>query len=123
VIFTAATQTLPHVKAGRLRVLGVTRAQRVPLFPDVPAIAEAGYPQYEVTGWYGIFTRAGTPRDVVARLNAEAVKAVNDPATRERLRESALDPIGSSAEDLGRIVRESHERMGALIRKIGLQPQ
>ena len=57
------------------------------------------------------------------RGGGDPVKAVNDPATRERLRESALDPIGSSAEDLGRIVRESHERMGALIRKIGLQPQ
>jgi tripartite-type tricarboxylate transporter receptor subunit TctC len=106
-----------------VRALGVGSAKRSPLLPDVPTIAEGGVAGFEYYTWAGIFVPKGTPKAVIDRLNAEAVKAVNDPTTRERLRESALEPVGSSAEDLGRITRESYERMGALIKKIGLQPQ
>jgi tripartite-type tricarboxylate transporter receptor subunit TctC len=122
-MFTATSIVLGNIRDGKVRALGVGSAKRSGLLPDVPTIAEAGVPGFEYFTWAGIFVPKGTPKTVIDKLNAEAVKAVNDPATRERLRESALDPIGSSAEDLGRITRESHERMGNLIRKIGLQPQ
>src|SRR4029077_7277036 len=66
----------------------------------------------QVVSARGIFVPKGTPKAIIARLNAESIKAVNDPATRERLRENALDPVGSSAEGLGRTTRDGHERMG-----------
>jgi len=123
VMFTATSIVLGNIRDGKVRALGVGSSKRSDLLPNVPTIAEAGVPGFEYFTWAGLFAAKGTAKPIIDKLNAEAVKAVNDPATRERLRESALDPIGSSAEDLGRIVRESHERMGALIRKIGLQPQ
>jgi tripartite-type tricarboxylate transporter receptor subunit TctC len=122
-MFTATSIVLGNIRDGKVRALGVGSSQRSALLPDVPTIAEAGVPGFEYFTWAGIFVARGTPKSIIERLNSEAVKAVNDPATRERLRESALDPIGSSAEDLGRITREGYERMGSLIRKIGLQPQ
>jgi tripartite-type tricarboxylate transporter receptor subunit TctC len=122
-MFTATSIVLGNIRDGKVRALGVGSSKRSDLLPNVPTIAEAGVPGFEYFTWAGLFAAKGTAKPIIDKLNAEAVKAVNDPATRERLRESALDPIGSSAEDLGRIVRESHERMGALIRKIGLQPQ
>ena len=122
-MFTATSIVLGNIRDGKVRALGVGSAKRSALLPDVPTIAEAGVPGFEYFTWAGIFAPKGTPKAVIDKLNAEAVKAVNDPATRDRLRESALDPIGSSADDLGRITRESYERMGNLIRKIGLQPQ
>jgi tripartite-type tricarboxylate transporter receptor subunit TctC len=122
-MFTATSIVLGNIRDGKVRALGVGSSKRSALLPDVPTIAEAGLAGFEYFTWAGIFAPKGTPKAIIDKLNAEAVKAVNDPATRDRLRESALDPIGSSAEDLGRITRDSHERMGNLIRKIGLQPQ
>ena len=122
VLFDNLPSSVPHIKGNRIRALAVTSAAAEPSMPTLPTVG-ATVPGYEATAWFGIGVPKNTPQPIIDKLNAEAVKAVNDPATRERLRESALDPIGSSAEDLGRIVRESHERMGALIRKIGLQPQ
>jgi len=122
-MFTATSIVLGNIRDGKVRALGVGSSKRSPLLPDVPTIAEGGVAGFEYFTWAGIFVAKGTPRAIIDRLNAEAVKAVNDPQTRDRLRESALEPVGSSAEDLGRITRESYERMGALIKKIGLQPQ
>jgi len=122
-MFTATSIVLGNIRDGKVRALGVGSAKRSALLPDVPTIAEAGVPGFEYFTWAGIFVPKGTPKAVIDKLNAEAVKAVNDPATRDRLRESALEPVGSTADDLGRITRESYERMGNLIRKIGLQPQ
>jgi len=122
-MFTATSIVLGNIRDGKVRALGVGSAKRSSLLPDVPTIAEAGVPGFEYFTWAGIFAPKGTPKAIIDKLNAEAVKAVNDPATRERLRESALDPVGSSADELGRITRDGYERMGALIRKIGLQPQ
>ena len=123
VMFTATSIVLGNIRDGKVRALGVGSSKRSDLLRNVPTIAEAGVAGFEYFTWAGLFAAKGTPKPIIDKLNAEAIKAVNDPATRERLRESALDPIGSSSEDLGRIVRESHERMGNLIRKIGLQPQ
>ena len=122
-MFTATSIVLGNIREGKVRALGVGSTRRSALLPDVPTIAEAGIPGFEYFTWAGIFVPKGTLKSVIDRLHAEAVKAVNDPATRDRLRESALDPVGSTPEELGRITRSSHERMGNLIRKIGLQPQ
>jgi tripartite-type tricarboxylate transporter receptor subunit TctC len=122
-MFTATSIVLGNIRDGKVRALGVGSAKRSALLPDVPTIAEAGVPGFQYYTWAGIFVPKGAPKAVIDKLNAEAVKAVNDPATRDRLRDNALDPIGSSAEELGRLTREGYARMGDLIRKIGLKPQ
>ena len=122
-MFTATSIVLGNIRDGKVRALGVGSLKRSPLLPDVPTIAEGGVAGFNYFTWAGIFVPKGTPKTVIDKLNAEAIKAVNDPATRDRLRDSALDPVGSTADELGRITRDSYERMGALIRKIGLEPQ
>ena len=97
VIFTAATQTLPHVKAGRLRVLGVTRAQRVPLFPDVPAIAET-LPGYDIVVWFGFFGPAGLQRDITTRLNTEINRLMNAPDKKKFMGDMGVEVNNATLE-------------------------
>ncbi|MEO7129602.1 MAG: tripartite tricarboxylate transporter substrate binding protein [Rhodoferax sp.] len=78
-------EVLPHVKSGRLRALGVSEDKRIALLPDVPTLAESGLPGYQASVWWGLLAPAGTPREIVDRLNAETVKALDDPTVRERL--------------------------------------
>jgi len=122
-MFTATSIVLGNVRDGKVRALGVGSAKRSPLLQQVPTISEAGLPGFEYFTWAGIFVPKGTPKPIIDKLNAEAVKAVNDPMTRDRLLENALDPVGSSAEELSRLTHEGYKRMGDLIQKIGLQRQ
>jgi tripartite-type tricarboxylate transporter receptor subunit TctC len=89
---------LPHVKAGRLHALGVSSTTRAAAMPDVPTIAEAGVPGYEFSSWFGLFAPAGTPREVVARLNAAAVKVMATSEMRNRLPAMGNEAVGSTVE-------------------------
>jgi tripartite-type tricarboxylate transporter receptor subunit TctC len=89
---------LPHIKSGRVRAVGVTTAKRNPQLPDVPTISEAGIPGYEVVIWYALFAPGQTPKPILARLNAETVKALNTADLKERLTLQGLD-VGSSTQD------------------------
>ncbi len=114
---------LPHIRAGRLRALGVTSARRSPLLPEVPTIAEAGLPDYEMTAMFGLTAPARTPPDVIARLNAETVRALQTPQLRERFTGLGFDTVGSSPEEYNRLVAAEYERLGKLIREAGLKPR
>lgn len=122
-MFSATSIVLGNIREGKVRALGVGSSKRSALLPDVPTIAEAGLPGFQYYTWAGIFVPKGTPKAIVDKLHVEAVKAVKDQATGDRLRDLALDPVGSSPEELGRLTREGYNRMGELIRKIGLKPQ
>jgi tripartite-type tricarboxylate transporter receptor subunit TctC len=122
-MFSATSIVLGNIREKKVRALGVGSAKRSSVLPEVPTIAEAGVPGFQFSTWAGIFAAKGTPKPIIEKLNAEAVKAVNDPATRERLQQLALDPVGSSSEELGKMTREGYERMGSFIRKLGLTPQ
>ncbi|HEY5900426.1 MAG TPA: tripartite tricarboxylate transporter substrate binding protein [Burkholderiales bacterium] len=100
----------------RLRPLGVVSAKRNPKLPDVPAIAEV-LPGFEVTGWLGAFVPAGTPKDVIARLNREFNAAIDAPDFRKRLDELMLDPGGGTPEEFAAYVNRMYERVGGVIRK------
>ena len=76
---TGVPPLMPHIKSGKLRALGVSAAQRIPQLPDVPTIIEAGVPGYEVVQWYGLLAPAATPKEIIARLHAEIVKALERP--------------------------------------------
>ncbi len=97
-VFGDPVTVLPHMKSGKLRALAVTSAQRSPVAPEVPTVAESGYPGFEALAWHGILAPAKTPPAIVDRLNAEFVKALADPATRELLVNQALAPVGSSPQ-------------------------
>jgi len=95
----------PHVRAGRLRGLAVTTSNRTAAYPDLPTVAEAGIPGFEIAPWAGYVVPAGVPRQIVARLNAELNRALAVPGVREKLIEMGLEPRGGTPEDFARFVR------------------
>jgi tripartite-type tricarboxylate transporter receptor subunit TctC len=99
-MFDPIQATLSHVKAGKLRLLGVSSSKRSSAFPDVPTIAEAGVPGFETTAWWAVFAPAGTPKEIITRLNTEIVKIMRSPDTKERLRQLDIEPIGSTPDQL-----------------------
>ncbi len=115
-MFSSMVAIVPHIKAGKLRALAVTGKKRSPLLPEVPTIAESGLPGYEAGSWYGILAPAGTPRDIVLKLNAEIVKVLKRPEVRERLANEGAEPIGGTPEEFAAHVKAELARMGKVIR-------
>ncbi|MDB5808800.1 MAG: hypothetical protein JWN94_922 [Betaproteobacteria bacterium] len=97
----SANSVLPHIASGRLRALGVSTIKRSPALPDVPSIAEAGVPGYEVVQWSGIFAPAGTPADIVGKLNREINEILKVPDVRERLGRLGVDAAGGTSQQFG----------------------
>jgi len=119
---TGVPPLLPHVKAGKLRALGVATAQRLPLLPELPTIAESGVPGYEATQWYGVLVPALTPRDTVARLHAEIVKALQRPEVRERLAAEAAEPVGNTPEQFQAFIKAEIARWAPVVKASGARP-
>jgi len=115
-MFSSVVAILPHIKAGKLRALAVTGAKRLASMPGLPTIAESGLPGYEASSWYGILAPAGTPREIVVRLNAELVKALEQPEVRNSLLAEGAEPVGGSPERFAAHILAEKERLGKLIR-------
>jgi tripartite-type tricarboxylate transporter receptor subunit TctC len=115
-MFSSVVAILPHIRAGKLRGLAVTGAKRMPSMPDLPTIAESGLPGYEASSWYGVLAPAGTPREIVVKLNAEFVKALAQPEVRTSLLADGAEPIGGTPEQFAAYIISEKERMGKLIR-------
>jgi tripartite-type tricarboxylate transporter receptor subunit TctC len=111
----------PHVRSGKLRALAVIAPQRLPALPEVPTVAEAGLPGFEVTTWYGILAPAGTPRPIIARLNAEIVKVMHSPEMKERLAGIGTDPVTSTPEEFAAYIQTEIGKWGDVIRKANLR--
>lgn len=109
----------PFAKAGRVRALAVTSAKRTATLPEVPTVAEAGVPGYEATTWTGMVAPVGTPRTIVARLNAELVKAVASPTFKEKAAAIGSEPISSTPEQFGAFIRSEYAKWGDVIRRSG----
>ena len=110
--------------AGRqLQAIAVTSARRIAALPDVPTVAEAGYPGFEVTSWHSILAPAGTPREIVARLNQELLRIVQMPEVRERLAAIGMEPAGSTPEQLGAEIRAEVARWGPVLKRAGIRPE
>lgn len=120
VLFSAGTQTLPHVKSGKLRLLGVTEAKRSALLPDVPTVGET-LPGYEMSVWYAAFGPAGMPRDLVTKLNAEINKAMAVPEVRARMDAMGVEVINSTPEQLGETLRRDTVRYTKVIHDLGIK--
>jgi tripartite-type tricarboxylate transporter receptor subunit TctC len=98
-MFDTTVVAAPHIQSGKLRALAVTSAKRVKSLPNVPTMVEAGVPGYDLVSWQGVFAPAGTPKDVVQRLNAELVKILKQPDVRERFESLGLEPVGNTPEE------------------------
>jgi tripartite-type tricarboxylate transporter receptor subunit TctC len=117
----AGTSTAPQIKAGRLRALATSGAQRSTAFPELPTIGES-YPGFENSIWLGLFGPAGLPPEVLLRLRQEAGKALQSADVRSRLHDAGgLEPLVTSAEEFAALIRRDHERYGKLIREIGIK--
>jgi tripartite-type tricarboxylate transporter receptor subunit TctC len=116
------TGLAPHVKSGRLRLLGFTNPTRVAIFPDVPVVAES-LPGYESRGWFGYVAPAATPRDIIALLNKSINEAAAAPEIREVLQLGGLVPVRESPEFFGELIRRDFDKYGKLVRDIGFKPQ
>lgn len=112
---------LPHVKSGQLRILAVGSAARLPSVPEVPTVAEQGYPGFESSQWFGLMAPAKTPAAVVDRLHAEAVKALASQAVRHRLAEDSSTPVGQGSQEFSRFIGEEQKRWGAVVRSAKLK--
>lgn len=109
----------PHVHRGALRALAVTSKERSPLFPDVPTMEEAGVKGFEMTAWSGIVAPAGTPPEIVARLNKELNAIMRDPAIQAQLLKQGSQPIGGTPEDLSSLIASERVKWGEVVRKSG----
>ena len=107
---------LPYIKSGRLRALAVVGPRRQPMLPDVPTMVEAGIPGYELTNWFGLMLPAGTPRDVVQRINADIAKVLKMPDVRERLLGMAAEPVGSTPEQFSVFLKSETEKWAKVIK-------
>lgn len=108
------------IKAGKVRLIGVTTPKRMPQYPDVPTVAESGLPGFEFNSWFTLVAPAGTPRPVVQSLYAAVQKALADPQVRDKLNAQGLTPRGTTPEELGAATRTQLARYGALIRQNGI---
>jgi tripartite-type tricarboxylate transporter receptor subunit TctC len=116
-----AIEVLPHVKAGKLRVLAALSAQRISTMPEAPTIAESGYPGFEASVWHAFIAPKGTLPAVVAKLNAEIHKALADPEVKERLAALGAEVSPTTPQELAALVRTEHERYGKLIRDANIK--
>ncbi len=116
VYFSPPVVAIPQMKAGRVRALGVSTKKRLAVMPDVPTIAEAGLPGYEVVGWNGILAPARTPRAIVERLHAEIVKVIRTPEVEADILAQGIEPIGNTPDEFGRIIRADVERWGKILK-------
>jgi len=120
-VFGAVPVTLPHVKAGRLRALAVTTDKRIAAAPDLPTVAESGYPGYEVTNWHGLVGPKGLPRDIVARLNREIGEVVKGEEMKKNLAADGLEPAGGSPERFGQILKNEMTRWAKVVQQAGIK--
>ncbi|HSU76046.1 MAG TPA: tripartite tricarboxylate transporter substrate binding protein [Burkholderiales bacterium] len=118
-MFESTNSIAPHVRAGRVRALAVTGAQRAHSLPEVPTMIEAGVPGYEVTAWSGVIAPAGLPRPVLERLNAAVNGAINEPATRARLAEMGSESGGGTPEEFAVLIRRDSAKWAEVVRRSG----
>lgn len=121
--FSSLASGFLQVKAGRLRVLGVTSAKRIAVVPDVPTIAEAVLPGYEFSNWFALLAPGATPQEIVARLNAEVVKVLGLPDVKERLADASVEIVGSSPQELGAFIKAEIAKNAKLVRSARIRAE
>jgi len=121
--FAAPASVVGHLKAGRVRALATTGPRRAQLLPDVPTIAESGYPGYEAMNWYAYVAPAKTPKGIIDRLNREIVKALTAPDVVALLHKQGMEPSTSSPEELRRYIAREYETWGKVVKQAGIKAE
>ncbi|HEY6002834.1 MAG TPA: tripartite tricarboxylate transporter substrate binding protein [Anaeromyxobacter sp.] len=119
----AISTALQHIRSGKLRALAVSSARRAKTLPDVPTLAEVGFPGVEDYTWVGLFLPAGTPPEIVQRLNAAVNRVLSSPQVRAQLEEEAFEPVGGSSRSSADYVKAEVEKWGKLVREVGIQAE
>jgi len=117
------SSVMPHIKAGRLRPLAVTGSQRSPAMPDLPTIAESGFPKFEATAWYGVLAPAGTPPAIVTRLHDETLRALKLPDVKERLEYVGFEIVGSTPAAFGAYIKSEIRKWAPVVKASGAKPE
>jgi tripartite-type tricarboxylate transporter receptor subunit TctC len=118
-MFGTAVSFLPYVKSGRLNALAVTNPKRSPIVPDIPTVAESGLPGFEALQWFGILAPAGTPKEIVARLNGEIVKILRLPEVRERMSSLGAEIVGSTPEQFASFLKADTAKWAKIVKESG----
>ena len=123
-MFFGSIATLkPHVDSGRLRAVAMSTAQRATAMPDVPTFKESGLADYEVNGWYGLFTSGKTPRSIVERLNSTLRQILGDADTRAQLQKNGLEPTPGTADDFAKLMRVELVKWARVVKNAGIKPE
>ena len=120
-LFSIALAATPQIKAGRLRALAISSGKRSAVAPDLPTVAEAGFPGFEVVGWFGWIAPAATPRPIVNRLNAELVRALKLPDVRERLLSQSTEPVGNSPQEFAAFMKSEYAKWAKVIKAANIR--
>jgi tripartite-type tricarboxylate transporter receptor subunit TctC len=120
-MFTPVSTALGQVKAGKLRTLGVTTPQRVPLAPEIPTIAEAGLPGFEARAWYGIVASSRVPRDIVLKPNTQINELLKNPQFRDALITRGAVPMGGSVDDFVKLLKSEVQKYAAVVKASGIR--
>ena len=123
IMFDTLAATSAQIKGGKLRALAVTTPKRLPGFPDVPTVAEAGLPGYETSTWGGLLAPAGTPKAVVAKLAAETTRILALPDVRERMLAAGVEPVGGTPEQYAAFIGSEMVKWGKVAKAAGIQPE
>lgn len=120
-IFGSIVSGMPYAKSGKLRALAITTIKRSAVMPELPTIAESGVPGYEFSSWYGLMVPAGTPRQIIGKLNAETMKALMLPDLRARLSNEGCEPVGNTAEQFAAHLRSEMARWAQVVKSTGMR--
>jgi tripartite-type tricarboxylate transporter receptor subunit TctC len=123
VMFAPAQAVMPHVQAGKLKALAVTSPRRFDALPGLPTVAESGVAGYEAIGWFGLFAPVAVPKELVARISADANKVLAEPDVKQRMLSMGAEPAGSSPEQFARFVRDEMDKWTKLMKERGITPE
>ena len=118
-MFDSTIAIMPHITSGKVKAIAVTGAQRSPLLPDVPTFSEAGMPGFESYAWYGFFAPAGTPKEIVEKLNAEAQKVMKSPEYQRVLADTGSEYVGTSVEEFAQFVEAETAKWSKVAKESG----
>ena len=122
-VFASAPSAVPQIKAGKIRALATTGATRSSFLPEVPTVAEAGFPGFEATNWYAYMAPGKTPRAIVELLNRELVKVLNTPEVRNQLLAQGMEPLPMTVDQLGKYLEREYATWGRVVKEAGIQAE
>jgi tripartite-type tricarboxylate transporter receptor subunit TctC len=121
--FDSIPAVIQHVKSGKLRAIAVTAAKRASAFPEIPTIAESGYPDYDLTSWWGLFAPAGTPPEVIAKIHRDTLAALQNADVMERFAALSVDAGGGTSREFADYVRQEIFKYDALVKRLNIKAE